>query len=86
MDAVEVSEIMRSCIVVAFKLGGPVLILCMAVGVIVAILQAVTQIHEQSIGFLLKLITVVAVLLIGGGWMLEVLLEFSRELFTRMLV
>ncbi|MBQ3496808.1 MAG: flagellar biosynthetic protein FliQ, partial [Oscillospiraceae bacterium] len=53
---------------------------------IVAILQAVTQIHEQSIGFLLKLITVVAVLLIGGGWMLEVLLEFSRELFTRMLV
>ena len=86
MDAVEVSEIMRSCIVVAFKLGGPVLVLCMAVGVIVAILQAVTQIHEQSIGFLLKLITVVAVLLIGGGWMLETLLDFSRELFTRMIV
>ena len=68
----------------ALKIGGPLLILSMAVGILVAIFQAVTQIHEQSLSFILKLIVVVLVLLIGGGWMLETLLEFSRYLFTLM--
>ena len=42
------------------------------------------QIHEQSLSFILKMIVVVAVLLVGGGWMLETLLDFSRYLFTLM--
>ena len=58
------------------------LLLGMAVGVIVAIFQAVTQIHEQTLGFILKLIVVIAVLLIGGHWMMGTLQEFTRELFT----
>ena len=80
----EVADILREGIGVALKIGGPLLILGMAVGILVAIFQAVTQIHEQSLSFILKLIVVVLVLLIGGGWMLETLLEFSRYLFTLM--
>ncbi|RHO55814.1 flagellar type III secretion system protein FliQ [Ruminococcaceae bacterium AM28-23LB] len=80
----EVADILREGIGVALKIGGPLLILSMAVGILVAIFQAVTQIHEQSLSFILKLIVVVLVLLIGGGWMLETLLEFSRYLFTLM--
>lgn len=80
----EVADILREGIGVALKIGGPLLILSMAVGILVAIFQAVTQIHEQSLSFILKLIVVVLVLLIGGGWMLENLLEFSRYLFTLM--
>lgn len=80
----EVADILRDGIGVALKIGGPLLILSMAVGILVAIFQAVTQIHEQSLSFILKLIVVVLVLLIGGGWMLETLLEFSRYLFTLM--
>ena len=80
----EVADILREGIGVALKIGGPLLILSMAVGILVAIFQAVTQIHEQSLSFILKLIAVVLVLLIGGGWMLETLLEFSRYLFTLM--
>ena len=60
------------------------LLLSMLVGILVAIFQAVTQIHEQSLSFILKMIVVVAVLLVGGGWMLETLLDFSRYLFTLM--
>lgn len=78
------ADILREGIGVALKIGGPLLILSMAVGILVAIFQAVTQIHEQSLSFILKLIVVVLVLLIGGGWMLETLLEFSRYLFTLM--
>ena len=54
------------------------------VGVLLAIFQAVTQIHEQTLGFILKLIVVILVLLVGGGWMMETLLEYTREIFTLM--
>ena len=56
----------------------------MLVGVGVAIFQAVTQIHEQTISFVLKLIVVIVVLMLGGSWMLEVLQDFSRSLFNLM--
>ena len=84
MDTTTVTDVLREAVSVALKLGGPMLILSMLVGVVIAIFQAVTQIHEQSLSFILKLIVVVLVLLIGGGWMLETLLEFSRYLFTLM--
>ena len=80
----EVADIMREAVGVALRLSAPILLLSMLVGVLVAIFQAVTQIHEQSLSFILKLIVVVLVLLIGGSWMLETLLDFSRYLFTLM--
>ena len=81
MDINSVTQIMREGVWVAIKLGGPMLILSMMVGVLVAIFQAVTQIHEQTLGFILKLIVVILVLLIGGGWMMETLLDYSRGIF-----
>lgn len=77
-------DILREGVVVALKLGTPMLLLSMLVGVLVAIFQAVTQIHEQSLNFILKAIVVVLVLLVGGGWMMELLLDFTRYLFTLM--
>ncbi len=84
MDTTAVMDIMRDGVGVALRLAGPMLILSMLVGIVVAIFQAVTQIHEQTISFILKLVVVVAVLLLGGGWMLEVLQDFSRSLFNMM--
>lgn len=84
MDTTQITEILREAVWVVIKLGGPMLIFCMAVGVLIAIFQAVTQIHEQSLAFILKLIVVVLVLLIGGGWMMETLLDYTRNLFTLM--
>lgn len=81
MDTAAVGDILRSAMLVTLKLGAPMLLLSMLVGVVVAIFQAVTQIHEQTLSFILKLIVVITVLLIGGGWMLETLMEFSREIF-----
>ena len=81
MDTVAVSEILRNTLSLALKLGGPILILCMAVGVIIAIFQAVTQIHEQTLGFILKLVVLVLVLVIAGGWMFQLLQEFTLQLF-----
>ena len=85
MDAATVSDTLREGVMVALKLGGPLLILSMAVGILVAIFQAVTQIHEQSLSFILQLIVVVVVFLVGGSWMLSTLQEYTRSLFTMML-
>lgn len=81
MDTTTVSNVLRDALTVAIKLSAPMLILGMVVGVVVAIFQAVTQIHEQTIGFILKLVVVILVLLIGGSWMLETLQDYARELF-----
>ena len=82
MDLTLVTDFMREAVGVAVKLGGPILVLTMLVGVVVAIFQAVTQIHEQSIGFMIKLIVVVLVLLIGGGWMMETLVDYTEAVFA----
>lgn len=80
----EVADVLREGVGVVLKIGAPLLLLSMLVGVLVAIFQAVTQIHEQSLAFILKLIVAVIVLLVGGGWMLETLLDYTRYLFTMM--
>ena len=82
MDPKEVTDILMDAMAVAIKLSAPMLVLGMVVGVIVAIFQAVTQIHEQTLGFIMKLVVVIAVLLIGGHWMMGTLQDFTKELFT----
>lgn len=84
MDIAAVSDVLRDGVGLVIKLSGPMLLLSMLVGVIIAIFQAVTQIHEQTISFVLKLIVVVGFLLLGGGWMLTSLQEYTKELFLLM--
>ena len=81
MDTTLVIDLVRDALGVAIKLASPMLLLSMVVGVVVAIFQAVTQIHEQSIGFALKLIVVIAVLLLAGGWMLDTLKDYTYQIF-----
>ena len=82
MDTGQVADLMRDAIGVALRIATPMLLLSMLVGVVVAIFQAVTQIHEQTIGFVLKLIVVVSLLLLAGGWMLDTLQDFTRQIFA----
>ena len=82
MDTTTVTGVLREAVSVALKLGGPMLILSMLVGVMIAIFQAVTQIHEQTISFMLKLIVVIQILLIGGSWMLTTLQDYTKEIFA----
>ncbi len=84
MDTVLITELMREGVWVVIKLCAPMLLLSMSVGVLLAIFQAVTQIHEQTLSFIFKLTVVMLVLLIGGGWMMETLLEYARSLFDLM--
>ena len=84
MDTTQAMDLVRDAVGVAIKLASPMLLLSMAVGVLLAIFQAVTQIHEQTLSFIFKLTVVILVLLIGGSWMMETLLDYARTLFGLM--
>ena len=84
MDTTAITQILREGIWVVIKIGGPMLLISMMVGVLIAIFQAVTQIHEQTISFILKVVIVMGVLLLTGGWMLTTLQEYAREIFDLM--
>ena len=81
----QVMDVMHSGILVAVKLAGPMLILSMGIGVLIAILQAATQIHEQTLSFVPKLSLIAVILLLFGGTMLEIMQDYTRELFALMI-
>jgi len=60
-------------------LAGPLLLAAMSVGIIVSILQAVTQINESTLTFIPKMIAVLAVLTVMAPWMLEVLRQYTSD-------
>lgn len=62
-------------------LAGPVLLAAMAVGIIVSIFQAITQINEQTLTFIPKMIAVIVVLVVMAPWMLRVLQEYAIGIF-----
>ena len=84
MDTSQITTMLREGIWIVLKLGGPMLLLSMVVGILIAIFQAVTQIHERTLAFIMKLSVVIIVLLVGGGWMMDTLLDYTRRVFALM--
>jgi flagellar biosynthetic protein FliQ len=68
---------------VALIIIGPLLLAELVVGIAVGLLQAVTQVQEQSISFVAKLVVVLAVLVAGGPWMLGQLTDWASGLIQR---
>jgi flagellar biosynthetic protein FliQ len=62
-------------------LAGPLLISSLIVGLIIGIFQAATQINEMTLTFIPKLITVAAVLMIAGPWLLQNMVSFTVRLY-----
>ncbi len=63
-------------------LAAPLLLSALAIGVLVGLFQAATQINEMTLSFVPKLLVLVVVLLLAGPWMLQLLLDFTRTLFA----
>ena len=82
MSAEQVMEIMKEAMLVAFEIAGPLLIISIAVGLLVAIFQAATQIHEQTLTFVPKILAVFVGMMIFGSWMLTQLTEYITDLWS----
>lgn len=68
-------------IVTVLLVAGPILILALAVGLLVSIFQATTQIQEQTLAFIPKIIAVLVGVVFFGPWMLSKIVEFTADLY-----
>lgn len=75
-------DLMSDALFTAFQLAAPVLIVSVLVGLVIAVLQAATQVHEQTLTFVPKLIVIGIILLLAGPWMIKLLNEFTLRLFS----
>ena len=76
-----VVDLARNAIMLALLIAGPMLVVALLVGLTVSVLQAVTQIQEQTLAFVPKLVGVSAVFLIALPWILQLLVKYTTELF-----
>lgn len=80
MTPESVIEFGQQALYVAMLVAAPLLLTALAVGVLIGVIQAATQINEMTLSFIPKLIAMALVALIAGPWMLRTLVQFTRHL------
>lgn len=81
MSDTTVINIALQTMVVALKLSAPILMTSLVIGFTISLFQSMTQIQEFTLAFVPKLVGVGIALLLSGGWMLQTLVDFTRDLF-----
>jgi flagellar biosynthetic protein FliQ len=77
-----IMSIARHALEVTLLLSMPLLMSALIIGLVVGIFQAATQINESTLSFIPKLVGVALALMLAGPWMLQVIVGYTRELFT----
>ncbi len=85
MDEAEILDIAREAIFVILKLGAPAMTLALIVGVIISIFQALTQIQEQTLTFMPKIIVIFLSMLVLLPFMFETLNAFTHDMVYRII-
>lgn len=83
MDQAAVTNIMHDAVITVLTVSAPMLIVALVIGIIVSVFQATTQINEQTLVFIPKIIGMLLTLLILGDWMLTRLSEYTNGLFEQ---
>jgi len=73
----------RQAVMIGLEIVGPLLLVILGVGLVVGTLQAATQVQDQSVGFVVRLLAVVVSLIVLLPWMLDRLVVYSADLFER---
>jgi flagellar biosynthetic protein FliQ len=82
MNQDTVVSLATQAMTLALEIGGPILLVGLAIGLAVSLFQAVTQIQEQTLSFIPKIIGLAILIVILGPWMLSQLVAFSSNLWT----
>lgn len=82
MSDAQVLEIMTNAMLLASKLAGPLLLTALALGVVVSLIQTVTQIQEMTLTFVPKVLAIMVVLIASGNWMLREATSFTFQLWN----
>ncbi|MGD9998695.1 MAG: flagellar biosynthetic protein FliQ [Ilumatobacteraceae bacterium] len=82
MTTQQVIDIGTRALIVCAKVAGPFLVVVLAIGVVVGLLQSVTQLQEPTLTFVPKLVGAAIVIAVSGNWMLASLVSFGQELMA----
>lgn len=85
MNISEVMDVFQASMLVAIKVAAPILIISILIGLVISVFQAATQIHEQTLTFVPKLLAIAVILIVLGPWMLETMKDFTLYIFEMML-
>ena len=80
----EVLAVFQEALLVAMKISAPLLIASIAIGLVVAIFQAATQIHEQTLTFVPKVLVIALMLIVLGSWMMTMMSDLINHVFSLM--
>ncbi|MEL1134282.1 flagellar biosynthesis protein FliQ [Desulfitobacterium sp. THU1] len=80
----DVLYLAKEALMTALMIGGPILGVSLLVGLLVSIFQAMTQIQEQTLTFIPKILGIALVMLLLGPWMLDVLTGYTSNLFNEL--
>ena len=72
----------RTAMEVCLMVAAPMLLVALIIGLVVSIFQAATQINEATLSFIPKLVGIFVALIVAGPWMLSVMLDYMRQVFT----
>jgi flagellar biosynthetic protein FliQ len=82
MTPESVMTIGRTAMEVCLMVAAPMLLVALIIGLVVSIFQAATQINEATLSFIPKLVGIFVALIVAGPWMLSVMLDYMRQVFT----
>ena len=85
MTASDAIDIGRDAIVVSLKLGGPIMLLALVVGIVISLFQALTQIQETTLTFVPKIVAILLAMMLLLPFMLSTLVSFTERLFDRVI-
>ena len=82
MTPENVMDLAHRMLLVTTMMAAPLLVVALVTGLVIGMLQAATQINEQTLSFIPKLLMLALTLLTAGPWILRVLVDFTRDLYT----
>lgn len=82
MTEIQVLEVLRGGFEIAAKIAGPLLLSALVLGVVISLLQTITQIQEMTLTFVPKIVAAGLILLVFGSWMIQQLTTWVRGLWS----
>ena len=82
MSQGEIVSVLKDALVTALVMAAPFLAVSVGIGILVSVVQAATQIHEQNVGFVFKILAIAVALILLSAWLIAKILEFTNRIFA----
>lgn len=82
MSQGEIVSVLKDALVTALVMAAPFLAVSVGIGILVSVIQAATQIHEQNVGFVFKILAIAVALILLSAWLIAKILEFTNRIFA----